>query len=89
LLRVAAMFQIADGVQTVAAGALRGLGDTRTPFLLAAFGYWAVGFPAAWFLTLHTSLGAAGAWWGLAVGLITVATLLTARFLTRTATLRL
>lgn len=89
LLRVAAMFQIADGVQTVAAGALRGLGDTRTPFLLAAFGYWAVGFPAAWFLTLHTSLGAAGAWWGLAVGLITVAALLTKRFLARTATLRL
>lgn len=89
LLRVAAMFQIADGVQAVAGGALRGLGDTRTPFLLAAFGYWAVGFPAAWFLTLHTGLGAAGAWWGLAVGLITVAILLTARFLTRTARLRL
>ncbi|MDP9097090.1 MAG: MATE family efflux transporter [Pseudomonadota bacterium] len=89
LLRVAAMFQIADGVQTVAAGALRGLGDSRTPFLLAAFGYWAVGFPAAWFLTLHTGLGAAGAWWGLAFGLTTVATLLTARFLTRTRRLRL
>lgn len=89
LLRVAAMFQIADGVQTVAGGALRGLGNTRTPFLLAAFGYWAVGFPAAWYLTLHTELGAAGAWWGLAIGLITVAILLTTRFLTRTALLRL
>ena len=89
LLRVAAMFQIADGVQTVAAGALRGLGDSRTPFLLAAFGYWVVGFPAAWFLTLHTSLGPTGAWVGLACGLITVATLLTTRFLTRTARGRL
>lgn len=84
LLRVAALFQVADGVQTVAAGALRGLGDTRIPFLLAAFGYWAVGFPAAWFLTLHTSLGPTGAWWGLAAGLTTVAALLTARFLSRT-----
>lgn len=85
LLRVAAIFQIADGVQSVAAGALRGLSDTRTPFALAAFGYWAVGFPAAWYLTRYTDIGAKGAWWGLAAGLITVAVLLTTRFLARTA----
>ena len=85
LLRIAVVFQLADGTQCVAAGALRGLGDTRTPFALAALGYWAVGFPAAWFLTLHTDLGPAGAWCGLAAGLITVAILLTRRFLMRTA----
>ena len=43
LLRIAAMFQVADGVQTVAAGALRGMHDTRVPMLVATFGYWAVG----------------------------------------------
>lgn len=84
LLRVAAIFQIADGTQCVAAGALRGLSDTRIPFALAAISYWCIGFPAAWFLTLHTSLGPVGAWCGLAAGLIAAATLLTRRFLIRT-----
>ena len=85
LLRLAALFQIADGIQSVAAGALRGLGDTRTPFALAAISYWAIGFPAAWALTLHTSLGPIGTWIGIAAGLLTAATLLTRRFLSRTA----
>ena len=85
LLRVAAVFQIADGIQSVAAGALRGLGDTRVPFALAAFSYWGIGFPAAWSLTLHTRLGPVGAWVGLAAGLIMAAGLLTMRFLRRTA----
>jgi MATE family multidrug resistance protein len=83
LLAIAAVFQVADGMQSAAAGALRGLGDTRVPFLLAAVGYWGVGFPAAWWLTAQAGAGAAGAWWGLAGGLMLVATLLTARFLRR------
>ena len=83
LLGVSAVFQVADGVQSVAGGALRGLGDTRVPFALAAFGYWGIGLPAAWFLTKRTGAGAAGAWWGLALGLMVVAVLLTARFARR------
>lgn len=81
LLGVAALFQVADGVQCVAAGALRGLGDTRAPFALAAIGYWGIGFPAAWGLTQIAGAGATGAWWGLAAGLCIVAVLLTRRFL--------
>ena len=84
LLNVVVVFQVADGVQCVAGGALRGLGDTRVPFVLAALAYWGVGFPAAWFLTSRAGWGVQGAWWGLAVGLIAVATLLTGRFLRRT-----
>ena len=84
LLNVVVVFQVADGVQCVAGGALRGMGDTRVPFILAASAYWGVGFPAAWFLTLRAGWGVQGAWWGLAVGLIAVATLLTGRFLRRT-----
>ena len=84
LLSVVVVFQVADGVQCVAGGALRGLGDTRVPFVLAATAYWGVGFPAAWFLTLRAGWGVEGAWWGLAAGLIAVATLLTWRFLRRT-----
>lgn len=83
LVNVAIVFQVADGVQSVASGALRGLGDTRVPFLLATVGYWGVGFPAAWFLTIRAGWGAAGAWWGLAASLIVVAALLTRRFLQR------
>ena len=83
LLAVVAMFQVADGVQAVAAGALRGFGDTTVPFALAAAGYWGLGFPLAWYLALHTGFGPAGAWTGLAVGLTAVAALLTLRFLRR------
>jgi len=84
LVNVAIVFQVADGVQSVASGALRGLGDTRVPFLLATVAYWGVGFPAAWLLTMRAGRGAAGAWWGLAASLMVVAVLLTLRFLGRT-----
>ena len=83
LLAIAAVFQVSDGMQSAAAGALRGLGDTRVPFVLAAVSYWGVGFPAAWWLTARAGAGAVGAWWGLAGGLMLVATLLTGRFLHR------
>ncbi len=86
LLGVAALFQIADGVQCVASGALRGLGDASIPFALATLGYWVIGIPAAWLLTFPAGLGAAGAWWGLAAGLTVTATLLTSRFLHRSRT---
>ncbi len=67
-----AVFPIVDGIQCTAAGALRGYGDTRTPFLIAATGYWGVGFPLAWTLS-HAGWGALGAWLGLATGLGVVA----------------
>jgi len=85
LMAIAAVFAVSDGVQSAAAGALRGLGDTRVPFLLAAFSYWGVGFPAAWWLSSEAGLGAAGAWWGLAGGLMLAAALLTLRFVRRRA----
>ena len=58
LLMVGATFFIADGIQTVAAGALRGMNDTRIPLLFAAISYWLIGFPAAWMLAFWTELGA-------------------------------
>ncbi len=84
LLGVAALFQVVDGIQCVAGGALRGLGDTRIPFVIAAAGYWGIGFPAAWALTWWAGWGAVGAWWGLAASLLSVAALLTWRFVVRT-----
>ena len=81
LLTVAAFFQVFDGAQTIAAGALRGLKDTRIPAVAASIGYWGIGFPTAWFFGVHLEQGALGIWWGLAASLAAVAVLLSVRFI--------
>jgi MATE family multidrug resistance protein len=80
LLRIAALFQIFDGVQAVAAGALRGAGDMRYPFVANVVAHWLVGFPAAMVLGFALHGGARGLWWGLTAGLVFVSVLLAARF---------
>ncbi|MDX1419927.1 MAG: MATE family efflux transporter [Rubricoccaceae bacterium] len=80
LLGVAAVFQLFDGVQATAAGALRGLKDTRVPMLIGGFSYWVVGMSAAVGLGFGLDLGAPGVWGGLTLGLATAAALLTLRF---------
>lgn len=77
---VAAAFQLADGAQAVAAGALRGLQDTRVPMAIAVFGYWLPGFGTAIALGFYTPLRGLGVWIGLAVGLLVVAILLLHRW---------
>ena len=80
LLMVGATFFVADGIQTVVAGALRGMNDTRVPLLFAAISYWVVGFTAAYGLAFSTGLGAVGVWIGLSCGTATYAVLLILRF---------
>jgi len=70
LLFVAAFFQLFDGLQAVATGALRGAGDTRTPMLCSVSFYWLVGLPLGAFLCFRLGWGAAGLWTGLCVALI-------------------
>ena len=72
LLRIAAFFELFDGLQTVANGALRGLGDTRSPMLVHLAGYWAVGLPVAWLLCFHFRWGAPGIWAGLCAAIILI-----------------
>lgn len=79
LIAIAALFQVFDGMQVIAAGALRGWRDTLVPMLLAAFGYWGIGFAGAWLLAFPLGFGPVGLWWGLALGLAAVAFLLTRR----------
>src|SRR6266446_2483476 len=79
LLAIAAVFQIFDGVQAIAVGALRGYRDTAIPLLLAVIGYWGVGFAGGWLLAFPAGYGAIGLWTGLAVGLAAVALMLTLR----------
>ena len=80
LLHLAAIFQIFDGLQVSANGALRGLKDTRLPLAATAFAYWGIGIPLGWWLGLHGALGAPGVWQGLIAGLATAAVLLVLRF---------
>jgi MATE family multidrug resistance protein len=80
LLMVAGLFQLADGVQVAAAGALRGLKDTRLPLLFAALGYWVLGLPVGMLLGFTAGLGPVGVWFGLAAGLAIVAVLMTLRW---------
>ncbi|WP_133366448.1 MATE family efflux transporter [Qipengyuania sediminis] len=77
---VAAAFQLADGVQAAAGGALRGLQDTRMPMVIAIFSYWLPGFGIAMWLGFQTPLEGTGVWVGLAVGLVFAAVLLTWRW---------
>lgn len=79
----AALFQIFDGAQAVAAGMLRGLHDTRVPMILAAVGYWGVGLPLGVLLAFHFGLKGNGIWIGLCSGLAVVAILLLIRWLRR------
>jgi len=87
LLGVAAVFQVADGIQVTAAGALRGLKDTKRPMLIALVSYWGVGLTAGYILGFWLELGAWGLWWGLVAGLAIAAALLQNRFERLTAKL--
>ena len=80
LLMVGATYFITDGIQTIVAGALRGLNDTRVPLLLAVVSYWLIGFTTACILGFRTGLGAVGVWIGLSCGTAVYATLLILRF---------
>jgi len=80
LLVLAAVFQLSDGTQVSAAGALRGLKDTRVPMWITFIAYWGVGLPLGYTLGLRLGLGPRGMWMGLIGGLTTAALLLASRF---------
>lgn len=82
-LVLAAAFQLVDGVQAVAAGALRGLQDTRVPMWIAIFSYWVPGIGLAVGLGFGAGMEGVGVWVGLATGLATAAVLLLWRWMAR------
>lgn len=85
LVHVAAIFQISDGLQATAAGALRGAGDPHAPLYANLVGHWALGLPVAIALGFGAKMGVTGLWWGLSLGLTAVAGGLIARFVALSA----
>ena len=79
-LFIGALFMVFDGLQAVAARALRGLKDNLVPLWIAGFGYWILGIGGGAILAFYYDLGGAGLWWGLAAGLAVAACLLSWRF---------
>ena len=80
LLAFAALFQLADGIQVIALGLLRGVQDTRVPMWLAAISYWLIGIPCSYVLAFPMGYGGAGLWLGLVIGLVCAAASLMWRF---------
>jgi MATE family multidrug resistance protein len=80
LLLLAAVFQLSDGLQVSAAGALRGLKDTRGPMIVTVVAYWLLGLPFGYWLCFQRDLGPRGLWIGIIGGLTVAGVLLAARF---------
>ncbi|MGH8168485.1 MAG: MATE family efflux transporter, partial [Woeseiaceae bacterium] len=80
LLLMAAIFQIADGTQIGAAGALRGYKDTRVPMVINTFAYWVLAFPLAWLAAITFRAPPEYIWGGFVLGLSVAALLLTFRY---------
>ncbi len=85
LIPIAGVFQVFDGIQAVAAGVLRGIGDTHAPAVINVVGFWLIGLPVSWALAFRLGGGAVGLWWGIVVGLAAVALILLARVRMRLA----
>lgn len=81
LMIIAGLFQIMDGTQVTATGALRGLQDVNSPTFISLFSYWIITLPLAYFLGICLNWGAMGIWWGYLIGLLFAAIALTSRFL--------
>jgi MATE family multidrug resistance protein len=81
LLLMAAIFQVSDGIQVGAAGALRGYKDTRMPMLINTFAYWMVAFPLAYFAAVTYKMSPNYIWGGFVIGLGLAAILLSWRYI--------
>jgi multidrug resistance protein, MATE family len=79
-LNIAAVFQLVDGLQTIAAGALRGLQDVVVPMWIGILAYWGIGLLSGYMLGSRFEWHGRGLWCGLAVGLTIGATTLVWRF---------
>ncbi len=87
LLFIVGFFQLADSLQVVSSGMLRGLHDAKVPAVMGFVSYWVVGLPLGLLLAIHFGMGPSGIWWGLAAGLTVAAVTLGPRLWNRAARL--
>jgi MATE family multidrug resistance protein len=87
LLAIAAAFQLFDGTQAVATGALRGISETRMPMIVNFIGHWFLGLPVGYVLCFRLGWGVQGLWIGLSIGLVLAALVLTVVWWKRTLVL--
>jgi len=80
LLVIAAFFQLSDGIQVVALGALRGMKDVQIPTIITLIAYWCIGLPMSYVFAFKLNYGVLGVWYGLSLGLTMAAVLLFLRF---------
>jgi MATE family multidrug resistance protein len=83
LIVLGGIFAVFDGLQAVAIGVLRGIGDTTAPVLISMVGYWIVGMPVSLLLGFRYGMGPEGLWWGLVLGLMVTAPVLLGRIRSR------
>ena len=81
LLAIAAIFQIADGLQVVVLGLLRGLKDTAIPMVITTICYWGVGIPCSYLFGFVFNWGGNGIWFGLVIGLTLASAFLSSRYI--------
>jgi MATE family multidrug resistance protein len=89
LLVVAAIFQLFDGAQVIASGALRGMTDVILPMVITFIAYWVIALPGGYWFGVRGAYGPLGIWAALAAGLAAAALLLIWRFYHKTAPSRL
>ncbi len=83
LLLFAAFFQLFDGTQVTAIGALRGLEDYKFPTYVAFAGYWILALPLCYLFAFTLNYKVYGIWLGLSIGLgfVSIALFLRIKFL--------
>jgi len=80
LLRLGALFQLADAIAIIADGALRGAGDTRWPFAVETAMGWGVLVPLAYYVGIVLDYGLTGAWLASLAHILVLASILALRF---------
>ena len=80
LFLMAALYQIPDGLQTIALGVLRGMQDVRITMYYAFVSYIVINLPVGYFCAFILGWGAPGLWVGFIVGLCIAAFLLIRRY---------
>jgi MATE family multidrug resistance protein len=88
LLSIAVFYQVANSARLITQGALRGLKDTKMPMFINLMAFWALAFPASYWLAMQQKWGPPGLWWGTVLGVAVGAMLIILRFQRQAASIK-